>query len=90
MQPCRLTTQENLNNYRASSLWYRDGSFLKLRNLLVAYTFPKSQTRFADLKVFVQGTNLFSLDNLHFADPEQLGIAYPSTRSYWAGIKLNF
>ena len=64
----RLTTQENLNNYRASSLWYRDGSFLKLRNLLVAYTFPKSQTRFADLKVFVQGTNLFSLDNLHFAD----------------------
>lgn len=86
----RLTTQQNLNNYRASSLWYRDGSFLKLRNLLVAYTFPKSQTHFADLKVFVQGTNLFSLDNIHFADPEQLGIAYPSTRSYWAGIKLNF
>lgn len=86
----RLTTQENQNNYRASSLWYRDGSFLKLRNLLVAYTFPKSQTRFADLRVFVQGTNLFSLDNIHFADPEQLGIAYPSTRSYWAGVKLNF
>ncbi len=86
----RLTTQENLNNYRASSLWYRDGSFLKLRNLSVAYTFPKSQTRFPDLKVFVQGTNLFSSDNIHFADPEQLGLAYPSTRSYWAGIKLNF
>ena len=86
----RLTTQENQNNYRASSLWYRDGSFLKLRNLLVAYTFPKSQTRFADLQVFVQGTNLFSLDNIHFADPEQLGIAYPSARSYWAGVKLNF
>ena len=86
----RLTTQENQNNYRASSLWYRDGSFLKLRNLLVAYTFPKSQTRFADLQVFVQGTNLFSLDNIHFADPEQLGIAYPSARSYWAGLKLNF
>lgn len=86
----RLTTQENLNNYRPSSLWYRDGSFLKLRNLLVAYTFPKSQTHFADLKVFVQGTNLFSLDNLHFTDPEQLSIAYPSTRSYWAGVKLNF
>lgn len=86
----RLTTLENLNNYRPSSLWYRDGSFLKLRNLLVAYTFPKSQTRFADLKVFVQGTNLFSLDNLHFTDPEQIGVAYPSTRSYWAGVKLNF
>lgn len=86
----RLTTLENTNNYRASSLWYRDGSFLKLRNLLVAYTFPKSQIHFADLKVFVQGSNLFSLDNIDFTDPEQLGIAYPSTRSYWAGVKLNF
>ena len=86
----RLTTRANTNNYRASSLWYRDASFLKLRNLLVAYTFPKSMTRFADVKVFVQGTNLFSLDNIKFADPEQLHIAYPSTTSYWAGIKLNF
>lgn len=86
----RLTTQSNANNYQNSSLWYRDGSFIKLRNLTLAYTFPKSQTRFADVKVFVQGTNLFSLDNIGFADPEQLGVAYPSTRSYWAGVKLNF
>ena len=86
----RLTTLSNQNNYRPSSLWYRDGSFIKLRNLLISYTFPKSQTRFADIKVFVQGNNLFSLDNLHFADPEQMGIGYPAVRSYWGGIKLNF
>ena len=23
-------------------------------------------------------------------DPEQLGAAYPSVRSYWAGVKFNF
>ena len=86
----RLTTLNNENNYRPSSLWYRDGSFLKLRNLIVAYTFKKDVTKFADIKVFVQGNNLFSLDNIGFADPEQLQTAYPSTRSYWAGIKLNF
>lgn len=86
----RLTTISNANNYQNSSLWYRDGSYIKLRNLIVSYTFPKAMTRVADLKVFVQGTNLFSLDNIGFADPEQLGIAYPSTRSYWAGVKLNF
>ena len=86
----RLTTLNNANNYRSSSLWYRDGSFIKLRNLLVSYTFPKSKTHFADVKVFVQGNNLFSLDNIDFADPEQLGINYPSVRSYWAGVKLNF
>lgn len=86
----RLTTESNANNYISNSLWYRDASFLKLRNLFVAYTFPKSQTHFADVKVFVQGTNLFSLDNIGFADPELLSTAYPSTRSYWGGIKLNF
>lgn len=86
----RLTTMENLNNYRSSSLWYRDGSFLKLRNLLVSYTLPETFAQFVDTKLFVQGTNLFSLDNIHFTDPEQLGIAYPATRSFWAGIKLNF
>lgn len=86
----RLTTQSNANNYRDNSLWYRDGSFLKLRNLYLAYTFPKSLLRFANLKVYLQGTNLFSLDNLGFADPEQLYAAYPSTRSYWLGVKFDF
>ena len=86
----RLTTLENSNNYQQSSLWYRDGSFIKLRNLSVAYTWPKKQTRFADLKIFVQGTNLFSLDNIGFADPEQLGIAYPSVKGYQVGAKFNF
>ena len=86
----RLTTLANDNNYRNSSLWYRDGSFLKLRNLTVAYTFPKSVTRITDLKVFVTGTNLFSIDNIGFADPEQLAAAYPSTRSCWVGLKFNF
>lgn len=86
----RLTTVSNANNYQNSSLWYRDGSYIKLRNLMLSYTFPKSMTRIADLKVFVQGTNLFSLDNIGFADPEQLGISYPSTRSYWAGVLFNF
>lgn len=86
----RLTTLSNANNYRASSLWYRDGSFLKLRNLVIAYTFPKAMTHIADVKIFLQGNNLFSLDNIHFADPEQMYVAYPSVRSYWAGVKFNF
>lgn len=86
----RLTTLENANNYRNSSLWYRDASFLKLRNLQIAYTLPKSLLRLAEMKVYVQGTNLFSIDNIDFADPEQLGATYPALRSYWAGVKFNF
>ena len=86
----RLTTVDNPNNYQASSLWYKDGSFLKLRNLVVSYTFPKSMLKFADMKIFLQGNNLFSLDNIRFADPELLGAAYPSVRTFTAGLKFTF
>jgi len=86
----RLTTQENPNNYVSNSLWYRDGSFIKLRNVGVSYTIPKDVFKLCDATVSLTGTNLFSLDNIGFADPEQLGAYYPSTRVFWAGIKFNF
>ena len=86
----RLTTQENPNNYQDNSLWYRDGSFIKLRNLGISYTIPKKALKICDATVSITGTNLFSLDNIHFADPEQMGAYYPSTRVYWVGVKFNF
>jgi TonB-linked SusC/RagA family outer membrane protein len=86
----RLTTLDGDNNYRSNSLWYRDGSFIKLRNVGVSYTIPKAALRLCDATLSVNGTNLFSLDNLKFADPEQLGVAYPSTRVIWGSVKFNF
>ena len=86
----RLTTQENNNNYRNNSLWYRDGSFIKLRNVGISYTFPKKMLKLCDMTVSITGTNLFSWDNIGFADPEQLRAYYPSTRTWWAGLKFNF
>ena len=86
----RLTTQENNNNYRSNSLWYRDGSFIKLRNIGMSYTFPQSLLRLCEATVFLRATNLFSLDNIRFADPEQLGAYYPSTRTFWAGLTMKF
>ncbi|MDR3251140.1 MAG: SusC/RagA family TonB-linked outer membrane protein [Tannerella sp.] len=86
----RLTTQSNRNNYVNSSLWYRNGSFLKLRNISLNYDFPRSATKFANCQLFLRGANLFSIDYIGFADPEQLGAGYPSLRSYWAGFKVQF
>ena len=86
----RLTTQSGENNYRTSSQWLRDGSFLKLRNIGVSYDIPKSMMKICDATVSLSATNLFCLDNIRFADPEQLGANYPTTRVVWAGIKFNF
>lgn len=84
----RLTTLTNNNNYRTSSFWLRDGSFLKLRNLTLAYTLPKM--KFTTMQVYLQGTNLFSLDKLKIFDPEMMGANYPALRSYWLGVKFTF
>lgn len=86
----RLTTESNANNIQPSSLWYRDGSYLKLRNLVLSYTFDRSLIRFADMKVFVQGCNLFSIDRIGFADPQRLGAVYPSVRTWYAGVRFDF
>ena len=86
----RLTTQSGENNYRSGSHWYRDGSFLKLRNVGISYNVPRSLLKICDATVSLNGTNLFSVDNIQFADPEQLSANYPTTRVIWAGIKFNF
>ena len=86
----RLTTQGGENNYRSNSLYYRDGSFLKLRNLGISYMIPRSLMKVCDATVSLSATNLFSIDSIGFADPEQLGAYYPTTRVFWAGVKFNF
>ncbi len=85
----RLTTLTNDNNYRSNSLWYRDASFIKLRNLKVAYTAPISIRNISNVTLYLQGTDLFSIDKLGFVDPESFSYT-PSIRSFWLGVNVQF
>ncbi len=64
----------NINNYRdGGSRWLEDGSFLKLRSLNIGYTLPKALTHRAkieNVRLFVVGTNLFTVTNYTGLDPE--------------------
>ena len=92
----RLTTQGNSNNYRTSSLWIKDASFLKLRNLELGYTFqPKDadNDRVKALRCFVNGQNLLTFSPLlkeWGRDPENLSGGYPTLKSVNAGISITF
>ena len=92
----RLTTQGNSNNYRASSLWIKDASFLKLRNLELGYTFVSKDPDKAGVKAFrcfVNGQNLFTFSPLlkeWGRDPENLSGLYPTLKSFNAGIAITF
>lgn len=76
----------------------QDASFLRLRNVTLGYTVPKSileKTRFVKgVKVFVQGQNLFTWTKWRGLDPENNAVygrfQYPNTRTYTAGLNVNF
>ncbi len=92
----RLTTQGNSNNYRASSLWIKDASFLKLRNVELGYTFASKDSDKAGVKAFrcfVNGQNLLTFSPLlkeWGRDPENLSGLYPTLKSFNAGIAITF
>lgn len=90
----RLTTQLNDNNYRASDFWVRKANFLRLRNVELGYTLPKSvlgKLGIQSIKVFVSGLNLLSWDDLDVdVDPETLSIGYPVIKTYTAGLSVKF
>lgn len=89
----RLSTLENANNYVNSSVWLENGAFLKLRNVELSYSLPKSFTskiRAQKIQLFVRGENLFSMDHVKELDPEMLYMSYPSFSSYHVGLSLDF
>lgn len=89
----RLTTQENNNNNMASDIWYKNVHFLKMRNCEVYYKFPTellSKLRISAAKVFVQGENLLSFDNIDAMDAEVLSTVYPMFKGVNVGVTLTF
>lgn len=87
----RLSSKDNLNNYQFSSFWQRDGSFIKLRSAEIGYTLPTALTtkvKINTARVFVTGTNLFTLSKIEYGDPESL-TGYPVTRTLTLGLKIN-
>jgi TonB-linked SusC/RagA family outer membrane protein len=90
----RLSSVNNDNNYRYSTLWQHDGSFIKLRSIELGYTLPakiSNAVMMENTRVFVNGTNLFSLDHMDgYRDPEVGASYYPAVRSFSVGVRVQF
>lgn len=86
--------QDNLEN---STWWYRDASFLRLKNVEISYEFPKaliSKAKINNLRVYAEGTNLFVWDKVKYWDPElgsaSSGAKYPIPSTYTIGLSFTF
>jgi TonB-linked SusC/RagA family outer membrane protein len=92
----RLTYGDNSNNNRNSTFWLRDGRYLRLKNLDIGYTLPKSlvnKIHFQNIRFYVSGSNLFFLyKKFDTWDPESLqprGEDYPITKAVTLGMQVN-
>ncbi|WP_372648317.1 SusC/RagA family TonB-linked outer membrane protein [Draconibacterium sp.] len=91
----RLSYGENANNFRSSTYWLRNGSYLRLKNVDFGYTIPKrivNRYHLNKLRIFVRGTNLITWSDFKLWDPEmgsRNGEKYPLTKSVTLGLSIN-
>ena len=89
----RLSTSNVANNAQASTIWYRNVSWIKLRDCELYYRFPArllERAKISDAKVFVQGQNLLSFDNIGVMDAENLNTGYPVLKAVNFGLSVVF
>jgi TonB-linked SusC/RagA family outer membrane protein len=100
----RITANDDaIGDNVASSQYIENGSYLKLKNATIGYTFPKSvisKIGASKLRVYFSTQNLFTITKYKGLDPElgttdgsatQNGIdigTYPSSRFYTLGLNL--
>ena len=84
-------------NLKPSTWWYRDASFLRLKNIEFGYQFNKKQLRklqMQNLRLYVQATNLATWDKVKYWDPElskaNSGAKYPLSSTWTIGLEVTF
>lgn len=85
-------------NTRHSDRFIENGSYLRLKNVTLGYTFPKQwmeKIKVKNARIYLSGQNLFTITSYSGFDPEvgMNGIdnsVYPLTRTYSVGVNINF
>lgn len=92
----RLTVgAESNNNAAKSDFWIQNAAYLRLKNIQMGYTLPKTLTRkisIQNLRVFATIQNALTFSNMKGGlDPETSGSrVYPVSRVYSLGLNLKF
>jgi TonB-linked SusC/RagA family outer membrane protein len=88
----RLTVDGSSSTKAKADFWVKDASFIRLKNVEVAYTLPtKWISNVSNIRIYFSGTNLISWDSLDgIADPDISadGQGYPVNRMFSLGLRL--
>lgn len=83
---------------RISSIFIEDASYLRLKNIELAYSFAKqlkkAKTKISNIKLYITSENLFTVTSYSGLDPESTDLidygTYPQARTFLFGININF
>ncbi len=88
----RPDSNKNANSQYMSTLYYRDGSFFKIRDITLGYTLPKTllgNTPFSTVRFYSTFKNYFTFSHLGSYDPERGGsMSYPMMRQATIGVNV--
>lgn len=89
----RISSAANANNTQISNYWLYSSDYIRLKNVEVGYTLPKSFTRKIGInsaRIFVNGLNLATWDDIKIFDPESPNDSgnYPQQRVFNGGISI--
>tara|TARA_R100000935_G_scaffold49630_3_gene75061 strand:+ start:3959 stop:7060 length:3102 start_codon:yes stop_codon:yes gene_type:complete len=99
----RMSTIRANDNYRVSELGLKSGNYLRMKDVVLGYTIPKTLTEqigMSNLKFYISGRNLLTFTKFDGVDPEESGTSnltrgvifnnYPQSKSVVLGANITF
>lgn len=96
----RLTQADPNQNIRPSDFFMEDGSYLRLKNIQVGYSFGQVSSHFSTARIYLAAENLLTLTGYSGYDPGNTGFQqfsrgvdvglYPIAKSVILGVQLKF
>ena len=94
----RFSSDSEAHNYMNSTLWVKDGSYFKLKNLTFGYNFGSNRffqkVGISQLGLKITGYNVLTFDHIHVMDPESnpdwYNDTYPITKQWNFGVNITF
>lgn len=99
-----VSTNDVNNEVRPSSYWLDKGTYVRIKSIVLGYTFPKAWTekiKIARARIFIQAQNILNITAFDGFDyevqtrsPLEIGILrqgeYPHNKSFTAGVNIDF
>ncbi|SEA56303.1 TonB-linked outer membrane protein, SusC/RagA family [Arachidicoccus rhizosphaerae] len=96
--PIVTTSTDGDDNFKASDFWLRDGSYLRMKNIQLAYELPAkwlNRVKISQFTIYVNAENYLTFSKYKDYDPETtLNVSslyhYPMLKTLSGGVKITF